>query len=135
MVLRRIIAWAGLLCVLLHAGAVVQHGAMSGVDGLGATAPSGATAGAAGDLAHALVASMCRPQGAQPDPLHPSGTGLPCLACCCLASQALVPAVALRGVLISPERETQSAAWPARALPVDERSSERPPVRGPPAIG
>jgi hypothetical protein len=134
-VFRRIIAWAGLLCMLLP-GLVAHQRMVAEADAL-LPAAAAYAASDGGTLASALLASMCQPGAARSDdsssiPAVPGGPLIPCLACCCLAGHGVVLAVSPDSPDPRLEAPADRLRWHAKVSSIRERTSERPPVRGPP---
>ncbi len=143
---RRMVAWVGLLSVLLHAGLVVHHRGVTALPGVDAGVAVGGT-GLAQDLSRALMAAMCGkgPAALDSDAANPyasdRGTGpapsddgpVPaCLACCCPAVQILALTTGDPEPRADFEPAAQRIRWHAVQATIAERSRERPPVRGPP---
>lgn len=143
---RRMVAWVGLLGVLLHAGLVVHHRAFMAMPGVDA-AMLVAGDGLAQDLSRALMAAMCGKgpaaldSGAATPEANDLGTGptpsndgsVPsCPVCCCPTVQILTIATGLPDPRPDVEPLAQRVRWHAVQATIAERSRERPPVRGPP---
>jgi hypothetical protein len=132
---RRIAAWAGLLCMLLHAGLTVLHRAPLQT----ATAAQPGIDFREADFAKALRVAMCGPRAStstepmQPLPFGPA-EGTPCLMCCCPGGGSIVLVEAIRSLDPSYEPLSERIAWQARHIAITRRTAERPPVRGPPAV-
>lgn len=135
---RRLIALAGLLCVLLHAGIAVLHQSMP-VRGF-ATEVAGASDKAAVELAAALSASLCTPSGRQGghnlpgSPSAPDHREIPCPVCCCPAATAMLAPIGARCLLPHVANVRERVIWQARQIEMRARLSERPPVRAPPLV-
>lgn len=135
---RRLVALAGLFCMLLHAGLVVAHHGLPDNPAGAALPGAGPAAADAFELARALHASMCRPAAhaghdeAPPAPVAPAGEGAPCVVCCCPAAAAMVLPIPAPCPLPHVASWPEKIAWPLRPAATGSRVAERPPIRGPP---
>ncbi|MGD9806756.1 MAG: hypothetical protein AB7E81_23390 [Hyphomicrobiaceae bacterium] len=135
---RKVIALAGLLCMLLHAGFSVLHH-VAPIARASAALEAGSVSSERSELAQALLASMCRPAGISavgetlPVPSLPTDGKGPCLICCCPVAAAMLPPLPSRCPHPGTEPQQNHIVSLARLILIQARVAERPPVRGPPA--